>query len=57
VHLIVFLPPLHKGAPSTRIVTEGRVLRVEHPVEGEGVSGFAVVSKGLRLCEEDGTSS
>jgi hypothetical protein len=57
VQLSVFLPPYQKGGPTTRIVTEGRVLRVEHPLEREEVSGFAVVSKGFSLYERAGTGS
>lgn len=58
VRLNIFLPPSHKGATSIiRIATEGRVLRVEFPLEGEGASGFAVASKGYMLYKQARTDT
>jgi hypothetical protein len=49
VRLNVFLPPCQKSAPATRIATKGTVVRIDHPPEGDNVSGFAVASKEFTL--------
>ena len=41
----VLLPHLHQTAPAVTMQMEARVLRVEHPPEGTGRSGFAAASQ------------
>ena len=45
----MFLPELYIPAPTTQIVAEGIVVRVERRAGGKGQSGFAVVSDDLSL--------
>jgi len=45
VFMDVLLPPLQQTAPAVTMQMEARVLRVEHPAEGTGRSGFAVASQ------------
>ena len=47
----IFLPQFQNGHP-IRMVSEGRVIRVEHPVLGETQDGFAVVGKDFAIEEE-----
>src|ERR1017187_6717004 len=44
VRLNVFLPPSQKGGTGTRIVAGGMVRRIDNPLEGDYLSGFAVTS-------------
>jgi hypothetical protein len=47
VGLNALLPPLSPEAPRWRLVTQGRVVRVEPPPNGEGLAGFAATSEQL----------
>jgi hypothetical protein len=43
----VVLPSLAGTMPVVRIKGEARVVRVDHPTEGKGENGFAVISENL----------
>ena len=45
----IFLPRFDCSGRALRIVSEGRVIRVEHPVLGESRDGFAVVGEDFAI--------
>jgi hypothetical protein len=51
VMMEIFLPPLRDAGQSVRLVTEGRVIRIEHPAAETAQDGFAVVSEGFDIPE------
>jgi len=57
VRLNIFLPPSKKGVPGIRIVSEATVVRVEHTLESDKLSGFAVANETFTLYEGAQTSS
>jgi hypothetical protein len=49
IQVEIFLTSPGATGHSVRIVTEGRVLRVEHPAKGKARGGFAVAGKGFEI--------
>lgn len=47
----IFLGHYQSSGHSMRMITEGRVVRVEHPVLGESRHGFAVAGEGFAIPE------
>ena len=43
VNMEIFFPSLRIGAQTLKLVTEGRVVRLEHPAWGEQGNGFAAL--------------
>jgi hypothetical protein len=51
VRMEIFLPPLREAGQCVRLVTEGRVIRIEHSAAETARDGFAVVSEGFAIPE------
>jgi len=51
VRMEIFLPPLREAGQSVRLLTEGRVIRIEHPAAETARDGFAVISEGFDIPE------
>ena len=52
IQLEIFLTPSHgTTGRQLKIVTEGRVLRVEHPAKSKTQDGFAVAAKGFEILD------
>src|SRR5271170_6837220 len=47
----IFLPHFENHGQSMRMVTEGRVMRVERSILGESQDGFVVVTEGFAIPE------
>ena len=44
VQMEIFLPPIEPQGKAVKVLSEGPVIRVEHPSANEGQSGFAVLT-------------
>jgi hypothetical protein len=49
VQMEVFLPPLEPEGTTVKVLSKGRVIRVEHPLADEAQGGFAVLTEGSSI--------
>ena len=49
VQMEIFLPPIEPQGGAVKVLSQGRVIRVEHPSANEAQGGFAVLTEGSSI--------
>jgi PilZ domain len=54
VQMEIFLPPIEPERRAVKVLSEGRVIRVEHPSADDAQSGFAALTEGSSIIRTTG---
>lgn len=54
VQMEIFLPPIEPEGKAVKVLSEGRVIRVEHPSADDAQGGFAALTEGSSIVRTTG---